>query len=304
MLQAIDVGVVVLDRDYRVKAWNMWMQNHSGLASSKILGQPLAQFFPDLGSERFRAKAESVFLLNNQAFLIWQQQPYLFHFRNDRPITGNSEFMFQDVTLVPITGLSGQVEQLAILVYDVTDSAEAQAAFAEANARLENLSRTDRLTGLFNRGHWEECLQQEFARYQRTKQTSCLVIFDIDHFKKVNDTYGHPAGDAVIRQVSAMLAKAQRKTDVTGRYGGEEFTAILVGTDAAGAAYFAERLRAQVEAVTVTHEGRDIRFTISLGIAEIGPKLPTYKAWLERADQGLYKAKQGGRNQYVVMPAP
>jgi diguanylate cyclase (GGDEF)-like protein len=129
------------------------------------------------------------------------------------------------------------------------------------------------------------------------------VLFDIDHFKKVNDTYGHQAGDEVIRITAKLLTECKRATDIAGRYGGEEFAVILIDTLPEGAMVFAERLRKQVENHTVTHDGKDIRFTISLGLAQCGEDIRDHQHWIECSDQALYKAKQSGRNRSIVYSA-
>lgn len=121
-------------------------------------------------------------------------------------------------------------------------------------------------------------------------------MFDIDHFKKVNDTYGHQAGDEVIREVSKALQKQVRKTDISGRYGGEEFGVILTGTKGDNAMIFADRLRANIEALVVSYGGHKIGCTISLGVSEINYQIDSATEWLEQADQALYKSKQSGRN--------
>jgi len=123
---------------------------------------------------------------------------------------------------------SGEVNNICIIIYDVTDVAINSQALNATNKQLEYLSRTDRLTELNNRGFWEECLQQEFARFQRHQLPTSLVIFDIDHFKKVNDTFGHQAGDEVIRRCAQSLSKSARDTNICGRYGGEEFYVGIV----------------------------------------------------------------------------
>lgn len=300
MFQNLDVGLVVLDRDYRVAVWNSFMENHSGLRPDDVVGQDLFQLFPDIPEEWLRHKAEAVFLLNNRAFTIWEQRPYLFPFKNYRPITGTAEFMYQNTTLIPLSATTGEVTHLCLMVYDVTDIAVNKQALMAANDQLEHLSRTDRLTGLNNRGYWEECLSNEFRRFQRTGQKASLVMFDIDHFKRVNDTYGHPAGDQVIRVVAEQLRKNLRDSDIAGRYGGEEFGVVLINTDAASARYFAERLRKSVQALTVTHDGVEIKFTISLGVAEVNAAMGDQKAWIESADKALYRSKEGGRNQVTL----
>ncbi|MFG1490546.1 GGDEF domain-containing protein, partial [Oceanospirillum sp. HFRX-1_2] len=173
----------------------------------------------------------------------------------------------------------------------------------KANQELARLSRTDRLTGLNNRGHWEERLDQEFRRFKRSQTPSSLVMFDIDHFKQVNDTYGHQAGDEVIKLVASTLLKLQRETDISGRYGGEEFGIILLETNAEQAVIMAERLRVSLETSKVEYEGQSIQFTISLGVCEIANEMTEYNQWLELADQALYSSKRNGRNQTTIHSA-
>ncbi|MHB8821936.1 MAG: GGDEF domain-containing protein, partial [Pseudomonadaceae bacterium] len=147
-----------------------------------------------------------------------------------------------------------------------------------------------------NRGHWEEILRQDYARHRRHESQSALVMFDIDHFKSINDTYGHQAGDAVIQQVAELIRETMRDCDVAGRYGGEEFVVLLRDTDKQGAFTFAERLRRVVEAHEVQHDGRPIRFTISLGIADLSQPSTGHAQLIEWADSALYASKSAGRN--------
>lgn len=300
MLQNIDIGLVVLDRSFNIQVWNSFMENHSGMPPRRVIGKNIFKLFSDVPEDWFRQKLETVFLLNNRAFTIWEQRPYLFRFGDYRPITGTAEFMYQNTTLIPLLSADGKVNHVGIIIYDVTDSAINRSRLQQANQQLEHLSQTDRLTQLYNRGYWEECLNREFIRIQRTGEACSLVIFDIDHFKQVNDNYGHQAGDDVIRVTAQKLLETHRNTDISGRYGGEEFVAILVNTDKDGALYFAERLRKKIEQLTVNYDQQDIRYTISLGIAEFNKELKDYKQWLERADQALYEAKHSGRNRSVV----
>jgi len=125
-------------------------------------------------------------------------------------------------------------------------------------------------------------------------------MFDIDHFKRINDTYGHPAGDEVIRQTAAALKDCVRDIDICGRYGGEEFTVILVDTNADCANVVAERLRKTIESNTVYYDDHVINYTISLGIAEISDTIKNPVEWVDSADRGLYRAKRAGRNQTQI----
>ncbi len=300
MLQSIDAGLVVLDREYRVQIWNGFMENNSGRRPPDVIGKPIFEVYPAIPQDWFRSKTESVFLLRARAFTSWEQRPYLFPFRSRRPITGSAEFMYQNVTLVPLTSLDGRIDHIGIIVYDVTETATGTAALEVANKQLEVLSRTDRLTQLNNRGYWEERLKEEFARVRRNRGPGTLALLDIDHFKQVNDRYGHQAGDDVLRHTSAMLRSVGRTTDIVGRYGGEEFGVILLDTKAEDACVFAERLRSRIEASRVRHGANEIGYTISLGIAEVTPDMHEYKQWIECSDQALYQSKQSGRNRTTV----
>lgn len=123
MLQIIDVGVLVLDKHFHVHAWNGFMENHSGIDSQDIIGKNLFAHIEGLEEMWFRHKAATVFQLKSQAFTIWEQRPYLFKFANYRPITSAAEFMYQNSTFVPIKNPNGVVDQIAVLIYDVTDLA-------------------------------------------------------------------------------------------------------------------------------------------------------------------------------------
>ena len=303
MLQSIDVGLIVLDRQYRVQVWNDFMVNHSNRSPTYVMGQNIFGLFDDISEDWLKRKAESVFLLKSRSFATWEQRPYLFRFKNYRPITGTADFMYQNITFIPLVSAQGDVNHVGIIIYDVTDIAVGKMQLETANEKLQTLSRTDGLTQLNNRRYWEECLKSEFQRVKRTGQISALLMFDIDHFKKINDTYGHQAGDEVIRETAGTLRKAIRTTDIAGRYGGEEFTVILINTNAEQAMVVAERLRKRIEALSIQHEGHTINYTISLGISEFHEEMNGHTQWLEYADSALYDAKRGGRNQAVISKA-
>jgi diguanylate cyclase len=300
MIQTIDVGLVVIDQNFNVKVWNSFMESHSGLGPVQTKGRNLFDLFPELPKDWLMHKVNSVKLLNIRSFMSWEQRPYLFKFKSYRPITGREPYMYQNVTIAPLVSSDTEVNHIAIIIYDVTDMAANHKGLINANEELEKISRTDRLTGINNRGYWEECLLQEFRRFQRYKTTCSLVMFDIDHFKNINDSYGHPAGDEVIRQVALTTLSNLRLTDIAGRYGGEEFTVILSNTDEKSAVVFCERIRKHIEALEVTYEDQIIRFTISLGVSQALESTASYTDWISQADQALYISKQDGRNQTNV----
>lgn len=302
MFNTIDVGLVVLDRDYKVCVWNGFMENHSGLLPSAVKDKNVFDIFPSIDEKWFRGKTESVFVLKTRSFTIWEQQPYIFKFKNYRPITGKADHMFQNATFIPLTNTMGEVEHICIIIYDVTDEAVNKKELELVNAKLEKLSRIDRLTQLYNRGFWEETIVKEYKRLLRSEGTSCLLMFDIDHFKKINDNFGHRGGDAALCHVSDIIRKVLRGSDVAGRYGGEEFALTLVDTDLKGAHNFAERLRKTIEQSIVHYEEAEITMTISIGIALYETHYSTHEKWIEAADSALYEAKNAGRNCTKLAP--
>jgi diguanylate cyclase (GGDEF)-like protein len=300
IVQSIDVGVVVLDRDYHVQVCNTFMENRSGVQPKDSHNQNFFSLFPEIDRQWFSRKLESVATLGTPAFTVWEQRPYLVRFKNYQPITGQEEFMYQNTTLLPLRSTDGKINHICLVIYDVTDVATNRHQLQAANAQLQQLSSTDRLTGLYNRGHWEESLKVAYARHQRYGNATSLVMLDIDHFKRVNDTYGHQAGDKVIEEVSRLIREHVRETDVAGRYGGEEFGVVLSDTDKTDARVFAERLRKAVEGLEVLHNGQSIRFTISLGVADLSQPSINYADLIAWADHALYASKKAGRNRVTV----
>jgi diguanylate cyclase len=165
--------------------------------------------------------------------------------------------------------------------------------------RLVRISTTDPLTGIFNRRHFMAMLAREQHRAERYRTGFSLLMLDIDHFKKINDTYGHPIGDEAIKAMAAAASKYLRPTDMIGRFGGEEFVVMLPHTDEAGAVVAAERIRESVANVVVPAGDQDVRFTVSIGAATYARKANA-EQMLECADKALYAAKTGGRNQVCV----
>jgi two-component system cell cycle response regulator len=167
------------------------------------------------------------------------------------------------------------------------------------NRRLEALATTDPLTRILNRRALLDRLTAEVDRARRFDSGLCLLLLDVDHFKSINDTAGHLAGDRVLRQIATLLEDAARKVDIVARYGGEEFVAILPETSAEGATTFAERLRERIAA----HDfdlgtGQPAHLTVSIGIASFpSVRVASTEDLFARADEALYRAKSGGRNQ-------
>lgn len=166
-----------------------------------------------------------------------------------------------------------------------------------AEHELRQLAITDGLTQVANRRHFDERIQEEVDRSQRYGRPLVLLLLDIDHFKKVNDTYGHPAGDAVLRSVAEVCRASTRTLDLVARFGGEEFAMLLPETDIPGALQLAERIREEIAALPVNYGRHTIRVTASIGLAATQDGDRGSEQLIKAADEGLYAAKQGGRNR-------
>lgn len=197
-----------------------------------------------------------------------------------------------------------QQDKLADRLMDVQRTLkERNLELEEAKALLEKLSVTDDLTKLYNKRHYEEAIRREARRSSRYKHPLSLLILDIDHFKQVNDTYGHPSGDAVLRVIGEILHEQLRETDTVIRYGGEEFVVILPETEILMAERISERIRQAVAAHTFQiPEGKTISITVSIGVATVHSKTIEPVQLFDHADKALYEAKENGRNRIVVAP--
>jgi len=177
---------------------------------------------------------------------------------------------------------------------------ERERQLLEANERLRHMSRTDALTGLENRRSIERELETMFAHSERLLEPLSCVMADLDHFKSVNDEFGHHAGDLVLKEFAGILKKAAREIDVVGRYGGEEFIILLPGTVLDAAVTFAERVRKELEAHTFVFDGGSLRRTVSFGVAGWPhPRVPDCDWIVRSADDALYVAKETGRNRVI-----
>ncbi|MCI4566608.1 diguanylate cyclase [Lysobacter sp. CFH 32150] len=167
------------------------------------------------------------------------------------------------------------------------------------NRMLVRLNRTDALTSLWNRMHWEEAALNELTRCARTGRPAALLLMDIDHFKDINDNYGHPIGDVVLRRIGAILQASVREIDTPARFGGDEFGVVLAEAGLAEAQEVAERIRVAVEG---THfDGvPGLHCTVSIGVAVANPQLGDVATWISHADAVLYRSKQMGRNRVAV----
>lgn len=304
IVNRVNVGLFIIDENMNVVFWNHFMELNSKVPGEQILEKNLFESFPELPKKWFEKKIKSVFLLKGFSFVSWEQRPWLFKFPHNRPITGGVEFMYQDLVLMPIKNIDGEVKKVCVALHDVTDVGYYQTKLQVTMKELSLASQIDGLTGLFNRSHWEERLSEEYSRIKRYGGKLSLVMFDLDKFKLVNDTHGHLAGDAILKVVSENVLNVIRESDIAGRYGGEEFAVILPNTDIEGAKVVVEKLRKLSEETVVDFDGKKLKFTISGGVSETGSTLDNHEQLISQADEALYYSKAHGRNCFHVYPVP
>ncbi len=300
IIDRVNLGIFILDKDFKITLWNQFMESHSTLSEAQAIGCDVFTAFPDLPKRWFSKKLQSVFMLGSYAFTSWEQRPYLFKFKHNRPATGGLDNMYQNVTLIPARSQNGDVEQVIVSITDATDEGLNRLLLQKTMGQLEKASRTDGLTGLFNRAYWEVQLKSEFDRCKRYGNLCSLVMLDIDHFKSINDQYGHLMGDQVIRLVSEVVLDSLREVDVAGRYGGEEFGILLPETSVNDAYAVAERIRLKIAEHQFSVSEKTIAITSSFGVAEMQQDMEHYEEFLESADEALFVSKDKGRNQTTL----
>lgn len=245
----------------------------SGYTKEELIGQKMNIIrHPDTSHELYSELWKTI-----EAGKTWQGEL--------KNVSKDEEIYYLDQNVLPIKDENNKILSYMSIGTDIT-----------AKKEVERLSEIDKLTGIYNRRKLDEYMESELTRAKRYHQPLSFIMLDIDHFKHINDTYGHPVGDASLQTLAKILADNLRKSDILGRYGGEEFLIICPETNSAETALLAEKLRSCVENYTFS----DINsMTISMGVAEF-KATDTVKELLARSDQALYQAKHNGRNRVVV----
>ena len=207
------------------------------------------------------------------------------------------EYIRKDGTKVPIR-LSGfkmiDVDEREV-VWGIIEDISLEKSLEHERKKLKKISITDHLTGLYNRPKIEKTMRKEVSRHNRSRMPLSIIMMDIDHFKSINDTYGHAIGDEVLIEIATILKAYTRKTDTVGRWGGEEFVIICPDTDSTGAIRLAEKIRKAIEEQTIKAHGKT---SASFGVTQFTDK-DDPSSLLVRADKALYDAKKRGRNKIV-----
>jgi len=202
---------------------------------------------------------------------------------------GNIEAKYFEASVSPVITTGQTVKAKIILLREITDSVNLM-------KKLENAAYLDALTGLYNRKHFSELANMDIERALRTNQSIYTVMLDLDFFKNVNDTYGHAAGDVVLKTTAGIIRQTIRSYDLVGRYGGEEFVLLITDLEPSEAYKLMERIRENIEYNIIRYENKIIKITCSIGLAKFVEN-DTLESSVKKADDALYSAKKSGRNQ-------
>lgn len=279
-------GYHSLDREGRFARINQTELNWLGRTREEVIGRPLLDFLAPHSAAVF-----------HETFARFLKEGEIKDIEVDL-VRSTGSLMPVLVSATALRNADGELMMSRSTVFDNTEQKMME-------AQLDRLARTDPLTSLSNRRDFRERAEQELARSRRHGHALALLMLDVDHFKAVNDTHGHAAGDEVLRQLSRELDEVLRESDLPARLGGEEFAVLLPETDAEAACQVAERLRAHLATHPAMLEtGHTLTYTISLGVAFWRPSDSGLDDLMLRADRALYEAKRGGRNRVVRAPGP
>jgi two-component system cell cycle response regulator len=279
-LEAAANGIIITDKDAVV----IW----ANTASGQITGYSPEEAVGNKPSELIKSG------LQNKAFYqaMWADILAGQHWRgeliNKRK---DGSLYYQELNIAPVKNGNGEITHFIGIQENITERKEME-------AQLQKLACIDPLTGLLNRRVFLEKLELEIEKTTRLEHYSVvLLMLDLDFFKRINDTYGHATGDAVLTGFADVVRHNSRTIDIPARLGGEEFAILLTGADKSEALIMAERLREQVAAMVINHQTGPVQITVSIGAAEISPDDGNGEAVMHRADAALYQAKGNGRNQ-------
>lgn len=273
-----DFSFFTLDSQGRVESWNASVERVTGFSEADALGHTLARFYSP-GQFPPHRSPEHLAFARDQGW----------HIEECWCETQRGERYWGQILVAVSREENGEFSGYTVVLRDIT----------ERKITADNLKRlltTDHLTGASSRAHFFETAEAEIARAKRDGDALSLVMLDADHFKRINDTAGHLAGDEVLKRIVSEATQLLRPQDLFARFGGEEFVLMLSGADAQQAAQVAERLRAAVEAARVDTVAGEVRVTVSLGCVTLSESRATLQALLHAADQALYEAKSAGRN--------
>lgn len=295
-LDALDQGIILIDRNDSILYWNQRVGEYTGKKLEDSKERDLFSIFPELPRKLLTIKFKGIRQLNTISTLTWEQKPALFNF----PIRSE---MKQNCTFIPVED-EAHGNCICITISDTTDCAQSIKELyelKEINKNLEVISNYDALTNIFNRRYILEALREQIEVIRDTKSTMMLVMFDLDHFKKVNDTYGHIVGDRVLKYVADTVSAMLLPDSFFGRYGGEEFLLFITNTTMDIVLQWTEDLRKSIhDGFVGTREG-ELHISASFGISTLDETIKDDLELIHKADVALYKSKEEGRNRITLL---
>ncbi|MBU4528030.1 sensor domain-containing diguanylate cyclase [Hoeflea sp.] len=282
-------AVVAVTPDQRVVLFSPAAEKLFGYSRDEMIGKPLDKLLPQRYRSDHAAKVEEFHSKGTSARYMGDRKSHLSGLRKD-----GTELLL-GATILTVTTERGPI--MVAMVRDISERIMLQ-------NELVRLASADPLTGQLNRRAFLESFEREWSRALRYKSGLSLLMLDIDHFKHVNDAYGHDVGDQVICRVAELVRSSLRDLDILGRWGGEEFIAVLPHTEIRAARSLAERIRETIAGQSLEAEGhKPFSVTVSIGLAEIGAGGTAHQQMIKFADNALYEAKNAGRNQVVIWNA-
>ena len=290
-----DYALLALDRDGAIQSWNPGMRQVTGFEAEDAVGKPYSIIFPD--DDRLRHRLAERLREADQSG--WNLEEGWLRRANGEKYWGSCLI----APLHPPKNLAGEgvVDRgddraYSLIVRDISDH-------REANEALRRSVFSDHLTGLVNRRAFYESAALALERCSRSNLPLAVILFDADHFKVVNDTYGHATGDAVLRHLAAGLSANFRSTDIVSRFGGEEFVVLMPSASEDDAVAMAQRMCQHVASNVLTVDGIAIGYTVSAGVVGMSEEIGSIDELLKRADAAMYMAKADGRNRVARWPA-
>ncbi len=300
IFNTVNNGIIILDENLNVLAWNKWLEVFTKIKEKDILNKNFCTYFPYVNEKKLKRKAKTVLVTNNPSFLSLNTNRYLINIPVSNVTNTIFDSMQQDITILPY---DIEKKYICIYIYDNTLMCEINQKLERANEELIDMSHRDPLTQIFNRRYFSEQSKKIKSFSQRNDNIPfSLVTLDIDKFKNINDTYGHLVGDEVIIKVAHIIEAEVRTSDIVARFGGEEFVMLLQDCDLDNAYKVAEKVRKDIEKTSIiVHIDTEVKFTVSIGVAQFSNEdNNNIELTLARADEALYRAKNIGRNKTVV----
>jgi diguanylate cyclase (GGDEF)-like protein len=291
IINAISNGIIIANQNLDILLWNKWLAIHTGILSENAVGKTFESLFPKISFRLLKQKIRIALKIKSPTFINATVLKYVIPIEQHKVTKSIFRHMRQDVVIAPLNE-----KNVSIIIYDVSSLLEAQTIIDDQMKLLETQAKIDHLTGCYNKNMFNELLTAEIKRSSRSNHFFSFIMFDIDNFKMVNDTYGHLAGDFVLKELANIARNSIRKNDMLARWGGEEFCILLPETKLSGAAIAADKVRRKIASHDFGNPGSQ---RCSFGVTECTAGMDE-NTIIINADKALYYAKNNGKNQVAI----